>query len=94
MDRAAPDHGGMVAAVPGAPMIHAIIDQIEGVGSTRAHHELRRGVGGRGEATDMADHERRHDGLGMATAAPMKTWTFWRVSPCAGQDGKRMSKHR
>jgi hypothetical protein len=43
---------------------------------------------------DMADHERRHDGLGMATAAPMKTWTFRCVSPCVGQDGKRMSKHR
>jgi hypothetical protein len=34
MDEAVSDHGGMVAAVPGTPMIQAIIDQIEGVGST------------------------------------------------------------
>jgi hypothetical protein len=34
MDEAAPDHGGMVAAVPDAPTMHAIINQIEGVGST------------------------------------------------------------
>jgi hypothetical protein len=34
MDKAAPDHGGMVAAVPGAPTMQAIIDQIEGVENT------------------------------------------------------------
>jgi hypothetical protein len=34
MDEAVSDHGGMVAAVPGAPTIQAIIDQIEGVEST------------------------------------------------------------
>jgi hypothetical protein len=34
MDEAAPDHGGMVAAIPGAPTMQAIINQIESVGST------------------------------------------------------------
>jgi hypothetical protein len=34
MDEAVFDHGGMVAAVLGAPTIQAIIDQIEGVEST------------------------------------------------------------
>jgi hypothetical protein len=34
MDEVVSDHGGMVAAVPGAPTTQVIIDQIEGVGST------------------------------------------------------------
>jgi hypothetical protein len=34
MDEAVSDHGSMVAAVPDTSTMQAIIDQIEGVGST------------------------------------------------------------
>jgi hypothetical protein len=34
MDEAAPDHGGMVAAVPDAPTLQTIINKIESMGST------------------------------------------------------------
>jgi hypothetical protein len=34
MDEAAPDLGGTVVAVPGAPTLHTIINKIESMGST------------------------------------------------------------
>jgi hypothetical protein len=34
MDEATPDHGGMVVAMPGAPTLQTIINQIESMGST------------------------------------------------------------
>jgi hypothetical protein len=54
-----------------------------------AHHELRCVVGRRGEAVEMADHERRHDGLSygdcrsgenfdVPTCLPVR-WTRWQA---------------
>jgi hypothetical protein len=34
MDEATPDYGGMMIAVPGAPTLQTIINQIESMGST------------------------------------------------------------
>jgi hypothetical protein len=34
MEEAAPDHGGMVAAVPGTPTLQTIINKIESMEST------------------------------------------------------------